>query len=178
MIRRLTVREKRIFIATLAVVILAILYNGLIGPLQEEKDFLDQEIALQQKQLTREWKVIGEAKALDAQYDVYLKRFRQSGPEEEMASSILSEIEGAAGRFGLHVTDLKPQRIKHNEHDNQFSVSLTISSELVDVLRFLYVLQQQPYFFDVEEVEFERLARRKQSTITTRLVLGKAFISL
>ena len=176
MIRRLTGRERKIFVVSLAAVILSFFYNGLVKPLHAKKDFLDQEIASHQKQLNRGLKTVQKAKVLGARYDVYLKQFRQSGTEEEAASSILSEIEEAAGKFGLHITDLKPQRIKHDEHNNQFSVGLTISSELVDIIRFLYVLQQPPHLFDVEEVEFEKSARKNQSTITTRLVLGKAFI--
>jgi len=178
MIRRLTEREQKIFIACLVMVVLSVFYNGLARPLKAKADFLRQEISIRQSQLERDRGAIQASKVLDEQYDIYAWQFHQPGTEEEAASSILSEIEKVAGKLGLHVTDLKPKRIERNEHNNQFSVSLTISSELVDIVRFLYTLQQAPHLFDVEEIEFEKLVRRKESVMTTRLVLGKVFVSL
>ena len=177
MIRQLTAREKKIFIVTLAAVAVSVFYNALLQPLYERKEFLTQEIEIHRQQLQRDLRAVQKVEALDAKYDAYLKQFRQLGTEEEVSSSILSEIEGVAGRFGLHVTDLKPQRVEHDKYGNQFAVSLTINSELTDVIRFLCALQQSPYLFNVERMEFEKFERRNQSKLTTRLVLGKAFIS-
>lgn len=169
-------REKKIFGICLAVVFLAVFYNGLIVPLQGEVNSLHQEIALQKKQLDKSFRVIQKAAKLNTQYDRYWERFGKAGSGEEVVSSILSEIEKVARTHELHIAELKPQKIKHNELDDQFSVHLTMNSELIDVIRFLYTLQQAPYLFDVEEVEFKKSARRKQGKITTRLVLGKTFI--
>ena len=60
--------------------------------------------------------------------------------------------------------------------DDRFAVRLTMNSEFLDIVRFLYTLQQSPYFFDVEEAEFKRSAKRGQGGVTTHLVLGKDFI--
>jgi len=169
-------REQKIFGICLAVVFLAVFYNGLIIPLQEEVNSLHQEIALQKKQLDRSFRIIQKAEKFNTQYDHYWKHFGRTGTGEEVVSSILSEIEKIARKHELHIAELKPQKIKHNELDDQFSVHLTMNSELVDVVRFLYTLQQAPYLFDVEEVELKKTARRKQGAITTRLVLGKTFI--
>ena len=177
MIRRLTSREQKIFIVTIVAVAASVFYNALLQPLYEKKEFLTQEIEIHRKQLRQDLRAVGKVKALDAKYDAYLKQFRQMGTEEEVSSSILSEIEGVAGRFGLHVTDLKPQRIEHDKYGNQFAVSLTINSELADVIRFLCALQQAPYLFNVERMEFEKFERMNRSKLTTRLVLGKTFIS-
>jgi len=176
MIRRITAREKKIFIAALAALSLSFLYNGLVGPLQEKKDIFDQEIAAGEKQLALNRGIIQRSKALDARYDVYFSQFSRLGTSEETVSSVLSEIESVAGKLGLHVTDLKPNKIRQNEYDHQFSVSLTINSELVDIARFLYTLQQEPHLFDVEEAAFEKFMKKDQTMITTRLVLSKVFI--
>jgi len=169
-------REQKIFMICLAAVFMAVFYNSLIVPLQRKANSLQEEIVIEKKQLDGNFKVIQRAEKFDAQYDSYLKRFGKSGTEEEIASSILSEIETIARAHELHIAELKPQKIKHNELDDRFSVHLTMNSEFVDIVRFLYTLQQVPYFFDVEEVEFKKSARRKQGKITTRLVLGKTFI--
>ncbi|MBN1869064.1 MAG: type II secretion system protein M [Candidatus Omnitrophica bacterium] len=178
MIRHLNKREKIIFGLTFAVVSLAVVYNGLILPLQEKKEWLDEKIAQQKERLIREREVIQRLKAVHAQYDAYLNHFGRNGTKEEITSSILSEIGGSARKQGLQVMDLKPGEVKGNGLDYQFSVSLTTNSDLRGIIRFLYLLQQKPHFFDVEELEFEKLSRTDESMITTRLVLSKVFIPL
>jgi Tfp pilus assembly protein PilO len=176
MIRRLSGRERIIFGISLAAVAFAFLYNNLISPLQEKRDFLGQEIMLREKQMVGDLAIVQRSKAQDTKYDAYVKQFSQSGTNEETASSILSEIEGVAGKLGLRVMDLKPKKVQENQYDYQFSVSLAINSGLVDITRFLYILQQEPHFFDVEEVEFEKFTGKDLSMVTTHLVLSKAFI--
>ena len=176
MSRFLNHREQKIFMICLAVVFMAVFYNSLIAPLQREKNSLQEEIVIEKKQLDGDLEVIQRAEKIDAQYNSYLKRFSKSGTEEEIASSILSEIEEIAGELELHVIELKPERIEHDEFNDRFSVRLTMSSEFVDIIHFLHMLQQSPYFFDVEEVEFKKSTKRNQGAITTRLVLGKGFI--
>lgn len=176
MIRKLTDRERKIFFVCAAIVFLCIFYNGVVVPLQIKKDSLDEEITIGQAQLDRDLTMIRKAETLEGSYSMYLNEFRQPGTGEETISSILSEIETVAGRLGLHVTDLKPQKVKEGEFERQFSVGLTINNGLVDIIRFMYTLQQKPHLFDVQEVQFERSAGRNQNMMITRLVLGKAFI--
>jgi len=176
MSRFLNQREQKIFIICLVAVFAAFFYNNLILPLQREANLLQGEIEIEKTQLDGNFKVIEKAERFEAQYENYLKRYGKTGTEEEVASSILSEIEKVTGKLKLHVAELKPQRIEHDEFSDRFSIQLTMSSEFVDIVRFLHTLQQSPYFFDVEEVEFKRSAKRGQGAITTRLVLGKSFI--
>jgi len=153
-------REQKIFVICLVVVFLAVFYNSLIMPLQRKANSIHQEIMLQKKQFNGNMEIIQKAESFDDRYDSYLKRFGKTGSGEEVSSSILSEIEQIARKLELHISELKTQKIKHNELDDQFSVRLTISSDFVEVIHFLHMLQQAPYLFDVEEVEFKRSARR------------------
>jgi len=176
MIRRMSPREQKILAFTVVALSFAFVYNGMILPLEDQEEFLDQKITSLQKTLTHNLKIIQTAEAMEAQYAAYKNQYGALVKDDKAVSTMLSELEQAAGKLGLHVTDLKPERIKHNEYTNQFTVGLTIHSEFVDIVRLLYVLQQPPYLFDVERAEFENFQRRGQSMVTTRLILGKAFI--
>jgi Tfp pilus assembly protein PilO len=176
MSRGLTARERKIFFVCAAAVLLSIFYNSVIVPLRLRDESVDRGIRVEQAQLDRDLRTIHKAKTLDVSYDVYLSQFRQPGTGEETVTSMLAEIETAAGGVGLHVADLKPQKVKEGEFERQFFVGLTINGEFARIVRFLYILQQKPRLFDVQEVQFERSAGRNQNTMTTRLVLGKAFI--
>ena len=169
-------REQKIFVICLMVVGVTVVYNGLIAPLQREKIFLQEEITIERQKLNGSRQIIERSEKFDARYNSYLKRFGKSGTGEQVASSMLSEIEHVASKLKLPIAELKPEKIEHNEFDDRFAVRLTMNGEFLDIIHFLYTLQQAPYLFDVEEVEFKKSARRKQGKITTRLVLGKDFI--
>lgn len=176
MIKRLTQREQAIFVLCIAMIFIFAGYSGVVKPLRTKIAFTDGEIHKYQRRLNKSTDAIQRSNELEQQYNEYLSKFKQSKTDEQVMASVLSEIEGIAGELGLLISDLKPKKVKHEEYHNKFSVSLTISSELIDILRFLHTLQGQPHFFDIEETRFDKSSRRKLSTIKARLVLSKILI--
>jgi len=174
--RLLSVREQKIFIVCVSVVLTAVFYNGLVVPLQRESGGLDEEITVRRQELKRDGRIIQKARQVQVRHDAYLNRFGKQGTSEEAVSSFLSDIEKVAGRLKLTIGELKPRKVVRHEWDDRFSVKLTFNSDFVDIVHFLYTVQQEPYLFDVEEVEFNKLSRRNQGGIATSLVLGKSFI--
>ncbi|MDO8580292.1 MAG: type II secretion system protein GspM [Candidatus Omnitrophota bacterium] len=176
MIRRLTKREQYIFYICLLFIGIFIFYQGLIKPSWEESESLDQKIVIQQRRLQKDQRLLQEAKGKEKAHAAYLLAYKQNGTDEQVMSSILSQIEKLAGELKLRISDLKPQRVKQLELLNQFSVSVTIDSEFDDILNFLYLLQQEPYSFNVEEVRFDKGTRRNETIIKSQLVLSKVLI--
>jgi len=176
MIKKLTAREQKIFIVCMAVLFVYAGYGALIKPLMDKVDSVDGKIYAYQKRLNKSVSDIQKSKEFRQQYNEYLKRFKQSKTDEQVMTSILSEIEKVSGEFGLLISELKSRKVKHGEQYNKFSVSLTINSELINILRFLHTLQRQPHFFDLEKARFDKVSRRKSTTIKTNLVLSKILI--
>ena len=177
MFRRLSNREKVIFAVASLAVTLATVYRGIIMPLQAKLDSLDREIALREELIAQDTAILRTSNGIETRYEAYRALFRQNGTNDEAASWVLAEIESVAGKLGLHVMDLKPHKSEQKEYERQFAVSLTINGGLIDVTRFLYLLQQKPYFFDVEDVSFEKFMRHDAAVVTTRLVLSRSYIS-
>ena len=176
MIKRLTKREQQIFIFC---VVLAAVYGvvyGLIKPLKSKAVSLDDDIMDAQKLFQKNARVVSRGKSLDGAYDFYLTRFKQSKPNDEVMTSVISEIQGLARELNLQISDLQPQRVKSDAYFNHFSVSLTIDSSFQDTLQFLYTLQKDPHYFRVDELNFDKGARTQDNAIKTRLVLSKVFI--
>jgi len=174
--RKFNTREKNIAVVCAFLIFIYVNYIGLIKPLQDKLEGLNIQVQTKQAQLTKDQQRIQKAGALGNEYEDYLARFQQSGSNEQVMSSILSEIEGVAGELNLLISDLKPNRVRASDYYNQFSVSLTIDSDFNDIMHFLYNLQNQPHSFDVEEVRFDKGPRRQSSSIKTRLILGKTLI--
>ncbi len=158
---------------------MAFIYVGthaLVRPLRERNVLLDHSIEAQQRKLDQSLRIIHKAEAVARKYDPYLKRFRQSKSNEQVMSSILAEIEEVAGGLNLRISNLKPNKVKKGEFYNRFSVSLSMESDFLGIMNFLYILQNEPHVFHVEEVHFEKAPAMNTTTLRIQIVLGKIFI--
>jgi len=111
-------------------------------------------------------------------YEEFQKGNRQIGSNRKVMSTILAEIEGVAKELDLTISDLKPKKVKRDDYFNHFSVSLLLNSKFIDILHFLYKLQNPPHMFSVDEIRFDKWSRKNNSTMKTRLVLSKIFIPI
>lgn len=176
MIKRLTRREQGIFAVCMITIGVYAGYAGLLKPLRARIVSADREIGTYQRRLAKNAAAIRTSEALEARYKEYFSRFKQSKTDEQVMASMLAEIEGVAGGYGLRISELKPNKVRKNAYYNKFSVSLTIDGGLADILRFLHSLQGEEHFFDVEDARFDKGSRRESDVLKTRLGLSKIFI--
>jgi len=174
--RKFSQRENRIFMLTITVVLLYATYNGMFKPFKQKMISAKLQTESLERQYSKNLRIIRKAKMITQEYDAYLEEFKQTATNEEVMSSIISEIEATAANLSIQISDLKPMRVKALDFYNHFSVSLKINSELVDIIEFLYVLQDQPHLFDIEELRFVKRTRRKGAVVMTNLVLTKTLV--
>lgn len=174
--RPLTKREQNILIICIVLVFSYVGYNGVYKPTSERIQYLDERALTLQQQLKKSQMTISRSDLVGRKYADIIKRFKQSRSNEQEMSAILSEIENAAKQLNLQIADLKPQRVKSDEDFNWFSISLTISSGLDNIVQFLYAVQNEPYFFNVEEIRFDKGAQRGVEDLKTSLVLSRFLI--
>lgn len=177
MIKQLNKREQKIFMVCIAIVAVYVGYNGLIKPLRQKIISLDQNIERKQIELKKDLRIVRSAKEIDQKYNEYLNVFQQIESDEQVMSSILADIEKVANELGLRISDLKPSKVKGEEGLNVFPLSLIIDGELTSIMQFLYVLQGQPYLFNVEQFRFDRKSQQTMTMINANLILSKTFIS-
>jgi len=176
MIKKLTGREQVILALCIAVLSVYVGLNAVVKPLRDKIELVDREIHTYQKSMSMSMLTVQKAQELEQQYNKYLGQFKQIKTDEQVMALILSEIEEISDKFGLLISEMKPKKVKREKQFNKFSVSLTINSELIDMLRFLHILQGQPHLFDLDEARFDVTLRRKSSNIRTHLVLSKILI--
>jgi len=174
--KRLTTREQIIFVVCLFLVFIYLGYQLGVKPLNEKVAFIKTKIEAEERKLGKHLAVLGNTSTLEEVYQVYLSHFKQSKSNEQVMSSMVSEIEDVASELSLRISDLKPKRVKTDQYSNHFSVSLTLESSLPDIIHFMHKLQNQPYLLAVEEFRFDKSARAEAATIKTQLVLSKTLI--
>ena len=176
MVQRLSGREKLFIVIIVVLALVYIFLYVLFKPWKEKNNLLDQKINAAQVKLERELRTIQKAKKMETAHAAYLNEFHQTKSNEQVMSSIISEIDEVAAGFNLKISELKPKAVQKEDYDNRFSVSLTINSSLADIVQFLYVLQKEPHLFDVQQFRFDKDPSAAASAVKTYLVLGKIFI--
>ena len=152
----LSQREKDIVIIFVIVAGLALVFRAVYIPLKNKSDEVREKIAVSEKKLNKNLKMIRKGENYEARYKPLLENFQQKGSDEQMMSAILNEIESAAGQVQVRIADMKPQRVKKSGSYNNFSVSLTLDGELTAIMDFIYGLQNQPHLFAVDELRLEK----------------------
>ena len=153
---RLSNREKVIFVLCLLSVFVYLNYVLVYKPAQEKRSGLQDKIQLAQKQVKRDMRTIAQAKSYQAQYNKIFSEFKQTGTDEAVMSSILSEIERSSAEFKIKIAEMKPQRVKKGTLTSEFSVSMTLEGSLNEIIRCLHTLQQPPHIFGVSQLRIER----------------------
>ena len=151
-----SIRERIILVLCLISVFVYLNYAFVYKPAQERRSGIQDKIRIAQKQLKRDMRIIAQAKAYQGQYDKIFLEFQQSGTDEAVMSSILSEIERSSAEFKVKIAEMKPQRVKKGGLTSEFSVSMTLEGSLNEVIRCLHTLQQPPHLFGVSQLRIER----------------------
>ena len=174
--RPLTRREQNIFFLSVIMGVVYLGFYGLIRPVRAQIEQVATRMEEQNKKYLKNLRLIRKAEKLSPQIAYYLDRFSQKTSNEEVLTAILVEIEQVAGNHKIQISDLKPRKMFQNEFYNRYSVSLTLDSPFVDIMEFLYVLQKEPYLYNVEDLRFDQAARRNSESIKTRLILSKTLV--
>lgn len=176
MSRQLSQREQKILIITIGLAVIYLTNTGIIKPLKERIGKIDSQITIEQSRIHKNLRIVNKAKAQDRLYREYENRYKQEKSNEEIMSAMLSDIEQAASDLNLRITDMKPKKVKNEDVYQLFSLSLKIDSHLKDIIRFLYLIQSDPYVFEVETIRFDKGSRKKSKSLKANLILSKIYI--
>ena len=152
-----------------------LIYLGILNPIQKNIEYLDKKIEKSKKQLNKQQKTIRKGEHIDQGYEQYWSMFKQQGSDEQVMSSILTEIESAVKKENMRISDLKPKPVRREDFYNNFSVGLSINGPLKDILEYLYILQNTPHLFNVEELQIEKNSPLA-SELYCRVVLTRILI--
>ncbi len=176
MARQLTRRERRFLILCFLTVLAFASWKLVVTPFKEKNLALDNELEEKRKLLSKNTRLVRKADFTEKEYQAYFKKFQQTKTDDQVMSSMIAEIEKVAADLSLQISDLKPKRGKSGDYYSRFSVSLTMDSDLSEIVHFLYILQQEPYLYNVDEFRFDKGAQRKSSTIKSQIVLSKTLV--
>ena len=175
MARPLSVREIRIFGLCLILVIGYVSYQFVLRPTKEKILDLENKIIVNEKRLRKNLGLFKQKTQIDANYSQYASLLKQNVSDDQQEALINAEIAAVANQVQLRISDIKPKKVRPVDFYNNFSVSLSLDGELKTILHFLYLLQNAPHLFAIDEVYIEKGTLRS-AQVKCRLSLSKALI--
>jgi Tfp pilus assembly protein PilO len=171
--KSLSGRERNILIACLAVVFYSVCTYGFVLPLREKNDSLAREISVYRRQAARVREVLQKAGAYEEKFNAYRRRFSRAAGDHGGAA--LSEIEEAAVKAGIQLTEIVPQEDEDGPFVRRVAARVAVHGRFLDILRFIYVLQES-CLFDIWDIEFENTAGQSGNVMRARFIARKTFL--
>lgn len=168
-------RERNIFWVFLVVCGIFGVYAGIYRPAATRAVQIETDMAQAKRKLAEQNKIIQKARNLGAKFKEDMESLRQTTANEQVMSSILSEIETAANGLTVRVTEMKPQGTQKEDFYNKFAVSLTVDGNLKEILQFVHTLQGASHNLTVSQFSLER-AFQGSSEMLAKLVVNKILI--
>jgi Tfp pilus assembly protein PilO len=173
-IRTLSNREKKI---AMVCVVMAAVYLGsqffkqslmqrdqqLLKKMTDEKQILDNNL-----------KMIREAKAIEQKYKIYVETFTQKGSDEQEMSGMMSDIETAANKYNVQITNMQSSRAVAKENYKEMGIQIAVSAPLLSIVQFIHELQDRPYFYNIGQAQLEKSFGSADGTVIGRMTLTKA----
>lgn len=148
---KLNPREKKISGIALSVIVIAMAYHGILTPLTQKITQLDDEIFAIEMKLKK-------AKIFIRQKEEILEEAKKypnlsqldAGSDEEETAKILSMIEQTARKYGISLSDVKPNPIKSDNWMKRFEVELVGECSIEQLTQFIFDLEHSPEMLKVE----------------------------
>lgn len=170
-----TPHEKRIFILGCLSLLLFLFYQGIYTPLKKADSALGDKILLLKKQLNKNLNTISQNKGYDQDYPLALSCYKQTSPDKEQLGLISRELEDLAQDKELQIKTNLPLKSKSTNTTNSFSINISLTGKLNDILEFIYTLQNCPHLYAINEFILDKKSN-ETSRVQCKLLLTKELI--
>jgi len=169
--RKLDPREKIILIITLALIALFAAYQLMFKPMHEGSADINDRLRVDHARLVKARQMASRKTLVDARYKNLLSLIGTVDAEGSQMPTIVAKIETAARESNIHIANIQPQKSVTQKEVRFLAVELEIDGQWLDIVRFLYLLQQQPNLYFINELNLEKYSD------TTNSLRGRIVVS-
>ncbi len=169
---KLNLREIRIMVIALGLIIFFIVYKIIINPIHEGSIDINDRLLLDQEQLIKANQLVAQKAQIEARYKKLVGLIGVVDSEEAQVPTIISKIEASARESNIHIANIQPQKSAVQKEAKFLAVELEIDGQWLDIVHFLYLLQRQPNFYFINELNLEKYSGAINS-LRGRIVISR-----
>jgi len=166
-----TTREIIILIITLVLAAFFIAYQYVIKPMNEGSMDFNDRLRVDTEKFNKVRRLVDQKSLVEARYQSLVNLIGVVGSEEAQMPAIVSKIEAAARESNIHIANIQPQKSITQKEVRFLAVELEIDGQWLDIVQFLYSLQQQPNFYFINELDLNKYSD------TTNSLRGRIIVS-
>jgi Tfp pilus assembly protein PilO len=95
--------------------------------------------------------------------------------EDAQMPAIISKIETAARETNIHIANIQPQKSFTQKEASFLAVELEIDGQWLDIVQFFNLLQKQPNFYFIDELNLEKYSDTT-SSLRGRIVVSRMYL--
>ncbi|MFC1593923.1 type 4a pilus biogenesis protein PilO [Candidatus Omnitrophota bacterium] len=171
----LSKRERNAILVGIVFVLCIVLYTFVIEPLVTRFQDMRQKITVKELKVRKNLKILKNKDNIEAEYQKFADYMKQKTSDEQEMATLLSDVESAAQKLDIRITDMKPRKTKMVDFYKTLAVELEAEGQLEQITEFIHAVQNLPYLLSVDRLRLERRSARKQ-TLRSHLLIGKILI--
>ena len=170
--KQLNSREKLIFGITLVLVVIFVIYQFVFRPMHDGSVDINDQLRVDKANLKKTRYIMAQKTIVEEKYRQLVNLIGVVDSEESQMPTMVSKVESAARESNVHIANIQPQKPVTNKQLMFLSVELEIDGQWLDIVQFLYILQQKPNLFFIDELNLEKYSDMTNS-LRGRIVVSR-----
>lgn len=134
------------------------------------------EIELAQQKLSAQSVLLKRFSSRAGNQKNILEKYYQKESDGSIRSKMLADLQKISSQENVRIADMKPAAIRSEGARREFPVSMMLEGGFVDMMRFFYYAESEPYGFRIQEFRFSRSFSAK-SSLRCQVVLSRIFLT-
>lgn len=163
-IGKLAKREKILLAIAIFLFSLALMDVLMLGPILKQLGEMQGEIQTKHASIKRDLRILSFRDGIIREYTRYVA-YMDSGEktQEEIVAALLQKIESIAAQKKVSISNVQPGDVDDGPIFQIYKTTLSGEGNLMDVLEFMYLLEESDYLFQV--VKYELTPKSKGSEV-------------
>ena len=170
--KKLNRREFSILMITLALLVFFVIFQFVIKPVRQGSSDINDRLRVVRAKLIKARQMVVQKPLVEARYQNLVNLIGVVASEDAQMPTIVSKIDAAARESNIHIANIQPQKSVTQKDFRFLAVELEIDGQWLDIVQFLYLLQKQPNFYFINELNLEKYSG-VSSSLRGRIVVSR-----
>jgi len=170
--KKLNSRETMILIITLGLVVFFLAFQFVVKPMHEKAAGINDQLRVVRAKLLKARQMVAQKSLVEARYQHLVDLIGVVDSEDAQMPTIVTKIESAARESNIHIANIQPQKSAVLKEARFLTVELEIDGQWLDIVNFLNLIQQQPNFYFINELNLEKYSGTV-SSLRGRIVVSR-----
>lgn len=157
---QLSKRERIVLYLAGVIVVVSLSVSMIFDPLVKRIKELNNDLDLKQRKIQKGERLLQARERIEEEFSKIAEHLKYEGTQEQTISALLHNIEKLSASSGVHITNIKPQRVKESSFYQKMVVEIKLDASIDSIFRFLYDLEASDDFIEINRMQLSTKAQQ------------------